>query len=460
MVPGVSVGKSWARALAQTAAWSTVAGVVTSLMLGMTQGTKHVVIGGTLSECCQVAAHLIIYGLCMACVPMLTAKIFSGAAPAAAAIVGAGKTAWAGLRLAAGATTSVAAGTMDGLGRAGARAQAMNDGKGLEGAMAVGRGEQGLRPHKVGMLRRAVGAVVDGVVSPAAVGLGYAARRLDAGAGARKGGEAPGPRRGGRNAAGRKSAGPSAGEGANSSARPATDGAAPPPTQGRVERLLADEPGISKVEAMARADGEWAREQLGSARSEGERGVVSRAVHEQVWARGAELGGADQEAYLQRVEPYLRDGNQAAAGRLGGGAGNGGAGPVGGGGPVGGAGSAAGPAVEGVRPTAAAAAGADGAGSHRGAPASAGGPGQAAAAASREPRPAPDYPTGRQAVGHQDVTGQYGAEAPLALVAQKPDPLPHQRLVRRAPRPPEPPVERRREKQPGTAAADNEEGDD
>jgi hypothetical protein len=88
LVPGISLGKSWARSLAQVAAWSTVAGVITKLLcyrsfaqldqaMGQGVGLEAVHVLPML----KLSAEFIILGLCMLAVPVIVSRIFSGAAP-------------------------------------------------------------------------------------------------------------------------------------------------------------------------------------------------------------------------------------------------------------------------------------------------------------------------------------------------------------------------------------------
>lgn len=82
LVPGVSLGKSWARALAQCAAWSVVGGVLLGLL-----GKQNAQIGSLIAAhqyvpVLKVAADFVITGLMTWSVPIVTSKLFSGGAAA------------------------------------------------------------------------------------------------------------------------------------------------------------------------------------------------------------------------------------------------------------------------------------------------------------------------------------------------------------------------------------------
>jgi hypothetical protein len=80
LVPGVSLAKSWARALAQVAAWSTVAGVINGLMAGKNVAIGQLIVSGQFVELLKVSAHFVILALTTLSVPIITSKLFSGGA--------------------------------------------------------------------------------------------------------------------------------------------------------------------------------------------------------------------------------------------------------------------------------------------------------------------------------------------------------------------------------------------
>jgi hypothetical protein len=93
LVPGIHLGKSWARSLAQTAAWSTVAGVITQLLAYRSFGQLTSVLNQGVGldavhvlPMLKVSAELVILGLSMLAVPLIVSRIFSGASPAGAAL--------------------------------------------------------------------------------------------------------------------------------------------------------------------------------------------------------------------------------------------------------------------------------------------------------------------------------------------------------------------------------------
>ena len=80
LVPGVGVGGSWARALAQVAAWSMVAGVITKLLGGHGQSIHDLILAGAITPMVKVAAQYIVLALATLAVPTIASMVFSGAA--------------------------------------------------------------------------------------------------------------------------------------------------------------------------------------------------------------------------------------------------------------------------------------------------------------------------------------------------------------------------------------------
>jgi hypothetical protein len=80
LVPGVSLAKSWARSLAQVAAWSTVGGVVMGLLGQQNIAIGQLIVAGQFVPLLQASAHFVILALVTLAVPIITAKLFSGGA--------------------------------------------------------------------------------------------------------------------------------------------------------------------------------------------------------------------------------------------------------------------------------------------------------------------------------------------------------------------------------------------
>ena len=80
LVPGVGLAKSWARSLAQVAAWSTVAGVITGLLGSQSVAIGQLIVAGQFTELLKASAHFIILGTTTLAVPLITAKLFAGGA--------------------------------------------------------------------------------------------------------------------------------------------------------------------------------------------------------------------------------------------------------------------------------------------------------------------------------------------------------------------------------------------
>jgi hypothetical protein len=173
LIPGVGIAKSWARSLAQVAAWSTLASVITGLLLNR-QSLDELMFTVGRADCggmVRGAGRFLVYGLATWSIPLIAGKIMSGAAPAASAIGGAFATGVLGARAVLGGVTGVAGGARDGAGKA------LGTGAGAAAGMVAGGGEQGVRPHKVGFVRTAVGAVVGAALAPAGMLLGREQRK-------------------------------------------------------------------------------------------------------------------------------------------------------------------------------------------------------------------------------------------------------------------------------------------
>jgi hypothetical protein len=80
LVPGVNLAKSWARALAQVAAWSTVAAVINGLLAAKNVAIGQLIASGQFVELLKVSAHFVILALTTLSVPIITSKLFSGGA--------------------------------------------------------------------------------------------------------------------------------------------------------------------------------------------------------------------------------------------------------------------------------------------------------------------------------------------------------------------------------------------
>jgi len=80
LVPGVGLAKSWARSLAQVAAWSTVAGVISGLLSTQNISIAQLIVAGQFTELLKASAHFIILALTTLAVPLITAKLFAGGA--------------------------------------------------------------------------------------------------------------------------------------------------------------------------------------------------------------------------------------------------------------------------------------------------------------------------------------------------------------------------------------------
>jgi hypothetical protein len=99
LVPGVHVGKGWARSLGQVAAWSTVGGVITALLAARNTSMRELIAAGHLAPMLKLAAQFAILAVCTLAVPAITARIFSGAAPHAVGALGTVMLGVAGLKM-------------------------------------------------------------------------------------------------------------------------------------------------------------------------------------------------------------------------------------------------------------------------------------------------------------------------------------------------------------------------
>ncbi len=84
LVPGVDVGKSWAKALAQVAAWSMVAGVITKLLGGHQALVHDMVMAGAIGPMLKTSGQFVVFALGTLAVPVIVSMLFSGAASGAA----------------------------------------------------------------------------------------------------------------------------------------------------------------------------------------------------------------------------------------------------------------------------------------------------------------------------------------------------------------------------------------
>ena len=162
LVPGVGLAGAWARSLAQLAAWSTVAGVITRLLAY--RGVAHVEVAlatGHIVPLLKVSAEFIILGISTISVPVIVHKIASGAAAHGSVLGGALKAAvaWRLLRGGFGVVVPRSAPA------AGAPAPAGGDGGGR-------------RPHKVDRNSFRGGKTAAAPLAPAGAGVGSVVRFL------------------------------------------------------------------------------------------------------------------------------------------------------------------------------------------------------------------------------------------------------------------------------------------
>jgi hypothetical protein len=81
LLPNVKLGWSWAKSLAQVAAWSKVAAIITGLLGSHTVAIRDLIVSGRMMPLLEASAHFVIYAILMLAVPMLVARAWSGAAP-------------------------------------------------------------------------------------------------------------------------------------------------------------------------------------------------------------------------------------------------------------------------------------------------------------------------------------------------------------------------------------------
>lgn len=106
LVPGVGLGASWARSLAKVAAWSTIAAIVTSLLVHAMPDLRGIVANMAYSEMMRVTGQFVVLALCTFAVPVITERVFSGAAPHGNAALEAITKGWHGARAIGGVVTS------------------------------------------------------------------------------------------------------------------------------------------------------------------------------------------------------------------------------------------------------------------------------------------------------------------------------------------------------------------
>lgn len=106
LVPGVGVGKSWARALAQVAGWSFVAGILLTNLAPRAGHTKSL-IGADLATVdylalLRLAGGYLVLTVFTLAVPKITSSLFSGAVGAAPGVMGALAMGFAGAKMLSG----------------------------------------------------------------------------------------------------------------------------------------------------------------------------------------------------------------------------------------------------------------------------------------------------------------------------------------------------------------------
>lgn len=189
IIPGVPVGKSWAMALAKTAAWTTVLGFVTKILGDQTESVKHLIVAGNIAGLLKAAGGFIVLALCTLAAPAITSALAAGAAPAAAGVAGA-------LAMGMGLARGTVVGAVEG-GIAGAKGiarAAQSGGPKPQGAMASGFGAGGVvipRAAKLDISPRGLAAGLMRMAAwPVAAGVGAVARRLHSSATAKDDGGA------------------------------------------------------------------------------------------------------------------------------------------------------------------------------------------------------------------------------------------------------------------------------
>jgi hypothetical protein len=159
LVPGVGLGASWARSLAKVAAWSTVAAVVTGLMTHAMPDLRSLVAMMSYVQILRTAGQFVVLAFMTFSVPILTEKIFSGAAPAGSAALAALGKGWQGLRAAGSAVSAGAA-------RPGSSSERSARGRSPQGGPEGGGGS--VRPHKTAPSHLRSGLAFAGTVAGAA----------------------------------------------------------------------------------------------------------------------------------------------------------------------------------------------------------------------------------------------------------------------------------------------------
>lgn len=185
LVPGVHLGGSWARSLAKVAAWSTVAAVVTGLMVHAMPDLAEMVRAMSYVRMLRTAGQFVVLAVCTFSVPIITEKIFSGAAPAGNAALLAVGQGWRGLQT-MGRTVS---------------SSSRSDRRTREetwagGAGGRGGGSEGVRPHKVAPSRLLEEVAMAGTlaVAPVETALGQVRKLRSAGTESAAVTERPSPR--------------------------------------------------------------------------------------------------------------------------------------------------------------------------------------------------------------------------------------------------------------------------
>jgi uncharacterized membrane protein YgcG len=88
LVPGVTVGKSWARYLASVAAWSTVAGVISNLLRYRGADIGTLLAQGDLGAILKAVAQFVVLGIFMLRVPQITSQLVGAGSSVGAAALG------------------------------------------------------------------------------------------------------------------------------------------------------------------------------------------------------------------------------------------------------------------------------------------------------------------------------------------------------------------------------------
>lgn len=165
LVPGVGVGKSWARSLAQVAAWSTIAGVISTLVLAGSGNIQGLVASGNLLGLLKASAEFVIVGVCMLAVPAISSRILSGGGQVAVGVAGALAVGYAGAKMAAGGVAGRGAHTGQGSKDSGGDASRNTD---RSGGSEEGGGRRAHKaPQEVAPTRKA-SPPADGIAPPKA----------------------------------------------------------------------------------------------------------------------------------------------------------------------------------------------------------------------------------------------------------------------------------------------------